>query len=159
MDEEKAAPYPSPHNATPWRLISEAAQSLKSSQSLDEEDIEKQSHGTQDEDEGSQQQQRDDYNEADIESADQNLVDWDGSDDPANPLNWSRARKWWITMITAFLTFVVSFGSSVFSAGTEVTAEQFGVSNEVMILGVSLYVVGFACGYVSSHCHCWMARH
>lgn len=49
-------------------------------------------------------------------------------------------------MITAFLTFVVSFGSSVFSAGMEVTAEQFGVGNEVMILGVSLYVVGFACG-------------
>lgn len=147
MDEEKATPYTCAPHATPWRLISEAAQSLRSSRSIDE-DLEKRSDATQgeEEDDDSRNQQRDDYNEADIEGSDPDLVDWDGPDDPTNPLNWSRARKWWITMVTAFLTFVVSFGSSVFSAGTEVTAEQFGVSNEVMILGVSLYVVGFACG-------------
>ena len=132
MDEEKATPYPSPHNTTPWRLISEAAQSLKSNQSIDE-DLEKPSDSTQ-EDESSREQQRDEYHETDIEGSDPDLVDWDGPHDPANPMNWSRARKWWITMITAFMTFVVSFGSSVFSAGTEVTVEQFGVGNEVMIL-------------------------
>lgn len=25
---------------------------------------------------------------------DQNVVDWDGPDDPENPLNWSRGKKW-----------------------------------------------------------------
>jgi len=73
-------------------------------------------------------------------------VDWDGPDDPENPQNWPRSKKWLITMITACLNFVVSFGSSIFSTATEVTAEEFGVSQEVMILGVTLYVLGFACG-------------
>jgi MFS transporter, DHA1 family, multidrug resistance protein len=71
-----------------------------------------------------------------------NLVDWDGPNDPENPQNMSKARKWWISMISALMTFVVSFGSSVFSTATEVTAKEFGVGDEVMILGVTLYVVG-----------------
>lgn len=62
-------------------------------------------------------------------------------------------RKWWITIITSLMTFVVSFGSSVFSTATQITAEEFGVSDEVMILGVTLYVVGFACGKPASHCY------
>lgn len=74
------------------------------------------------------------------------LVEWDGPNDPENPQNMSRSRKWLITVATGLMTFVVSFGSSVFSTVTEVTAEEFGVSNEVMILGVTLYVLGFACG-------------
>ena len=74
------------------------------------------------------------------------IVGWDGPDDPKNPMNFPRSKKWRITMVTAFITFCVSFASSVFSTATQVTAEEFGVSLEVMILGVSLYVLGFACG-------------
>lgn len=74
------------------------------------------------------------------------LVDWDGPNDPENPQNWPRSKKWLITMVTACLNFVVSFGSSIFSTATNVTAEEFHVSQEVMILGVTLYVLGFACG-------------
>jgi len=74
------------------------------------------------------------------------LVDWDGPNDPENPQNWSRKYRWYTIMILAFMTFVVSFASSVWSTATVVTAEQFGVSQEVMILGVTLYVVGFAVG-------------
>lgn len=75
-----------------------------------------------------------------------NLVEWDGPDDPENPMNMGFWRKVWITFITGMMTFVISFASSVFSTATVVTAEEFHVSEEVMILGVSLYVVGFACG-------------
>lgn len=74
------------------------------------------------------------------------LVDWNGPQDPDNPQNWSSVYKWQAIMMLAFMTFVVSFGSSVWSTATTVTAEQFGVSQEVMILGVTLYVVGFALG-------------
>jgi MFS transporter, DHA1 family, multidrug resistance protein len=76
------------------------------------------------------------------EKQESDLVDWDGPDDPENPQNMSKARKWWISMISALMTFVVSFGSSVFSTATEVTAEHFHVSTEVMILGVTVYVIG-----------------
>ena len=44
------------------------------------------------------------------------------------------------------MTFCVSFASSVFSTAVVVTAERFETSVEVMILGVSLYVLGFAFG-------------
>jgi DHA1 family multidrug resistance protein-like MFS transporter len=74
------------------------------------------------------------------------IVDWDGPHDPENPQNWSSKYRWWIIMILACMTFVVSFGSSVWSTATIVTAEEFGVGQEVMILGVTLYVVGFALG-------------
>jgi DHA1 family multidrug resistance protein-like MFS transporter len=74
------------------------------------------------------------------------IVTWDSEKDPDNPQNWSRAFRWYTIMILACMTFVVSFGSSVWSTATTVTATEFGVSQEVMILGVSLYVVGFALG-------------
>ncbi|KAF2769076.1 putative MFS multidrug transporter [Teratosphaeria nubilosa] len=77
---------------------------------------------------------------------DPDIVTWDGPDDPENPQNWPLKLKIWISICTGVLTWVVSFGSSVFSATTSVTAEEFGVSEEVMILSVTLYVVGFACG-------------
>ncbi|CAK1364914.1 putative transporter [Cercospora beticola] len=80
------------------------------------------------------------------EERDPNLVDWDGDDDPENPMNWNPVRKWAIATSMGSMTLVVTFASSVFSAATMVTAQQFGVSSEVMILGVALFVLGFAFG-------------
>lgn len=77
---------------------------------------------------------------------DPDLVSWDGPDDASNPQNFTKSRKWAITMVSALMTFSVSFGSSVFSTAVTVTAEKFHTSVEVMILGVTLYVVGFALG-------------
>lgn len=74
------------------------------------------------------------------------IIDWNGPNDPTNPMNFPRSKKWVITMSTALMTFVVSFASSVFSTATTVTAVKFDVSLEAMILGVSLYVLGFAFG-------------
>lgn len=45
-----------------------------------------------------------------------------------------------------FTTLTSAFTSSIFSAGTIAIAEEFGVSSEVGILGVSFYVLGFAFG-------------
>ncbi|PYI14593.1 MFS multidrug transporter [Aspergillus violaceofuscus CBS 115571] len=77
---------------------------------------------------------------------DPNIVDWDGPDDPEYPPNWSELRKWTITIILGLMTVSVTFASSVFSAAAAVTAEQFGVSEEVMILGTSLFVLGYSFG-------------
>lgn len=74
------------------------------------------------------------------------LVTWDGPNDPQKPMNWSMTKKWLIVISTGLMTFCVSFASSVFSTTTFATAAKFGVSTEVMILGLSLYVVGFALG-------------
>ncbi|KAL9622034.1 MAG: hypothetical protein Q9160_003533 [Pyrenula sp. 1 TL-2023] len=77
---------------------------------------------------------------------DSNLVEWDGPDDPENPMNWGKARKWVLTMSMAFMNMNITFASSVFSTATTVVAKQFDISLEVSTLGTSLFVLGFALG-------------
>ncbi|KAJ5081074.1 hypothetical protein N7456_013312 [Penicillium angulare] len=74
------------------------------------------------------------------------IVGWDGDDDPEKPENFTRRRKWFITVILGLMTICVTFASSVFSTATKVTAKHFHVSEEVMILATSLFVLGFAFG-------------
>ncbi|KAL8761758.1 MAG: hypothetical protein Q9184_002157 [Pyrenodesmia sp. 2 TL-2023] len=45
-----------------------------------------------------------------------------------------------------YTTLVAAFGSSIFSAATQVVGAYFHVSTEVSLLGLSLYVLGFATG-------------
>ena len=81
-----------------------------------------------------------------VDASATNLVDWDGPDDPDKPTNFSRMRKWLITMTMATLTLTVTFASSVFSVATEVTARLFHVGLEVMVLGTALFVLGIGLG-------------
>ncbi|KAJ6159482.1 hypothetical protein N7497_004019 [Penicillium chrysogenum] len=62
------------------------------------------------------------------------------------PKNFPPRRKWVITIMLGMMTICVTFGSSVFSTATKQTARKFGVSPEVMVLAVSLFVLGFAFG-------------
>ncbi|RDB24165.1 Efflux pump FUBT [Hypsizygus marmoreus] len=73
------------------------------------------------------------------------IVDWD-LDDPENPYNWTKARKWVITSQLALCTFTVSFGSSSYTGGIQGTMRDLNISEDVAILGISLYVLGFALG-------------
>lgn len=77
---------------------------------------------------------------------DPNLIEWDGPNDPENPMNWPMSKKWRVTVAMGLMTFCVTFASSVFSNATIPTAELFGVSTEVTTLGTSLFVLGFAVG-------------
>jgi MFS transporter, DHA1 family, multidrug resistance protein len=87
--------------------------------------------------------------ETQTQSKDSNLVDWDGSDDPENPQNWPKTRKWLVTMCLASMTLTITFASSVFSTTTMIVSEQFNVGPEVGILGTSLFVLGFAFGPIA----------
>lgn len=73
------------------------------------------------------------------------LVTWKVND-PENPKNWSKAYKWWCTMCVALTCFVVAFNSAVITADIEGVAEEFHVSEEVALLTISLFVVGFGVG-------------
>lgn len=105
--------------------------------SNEDRDIEKQSQN---------EKSKGEKNGDDEEEKDPNVVDWDGDDDKTNPMNWNPKRKWTIAVCMGLMTLVVTFASSVFSSATQVTAMQFGVSAEVMILGLALFVLGFAFG-------------
>lgn len=66
--------------------------------------------------------------------------------DPRNPLLFPQWKKWMITVLVAFATLAVAFVSSAYSGGVEQIAAEFGASNEVITLGISLFVLGFAIG-------------
>lgn len=40
------------------------------------------------------------------QALDPNIVDWDGPDDPENPLNWSSGVKWGIVATVSSITFI-----------------------------------------------------
>lgn len=66
------------------------------------------------------------------------VVSWDGDDDPANPLNKSSSRKWFILCILGSATMCVTCASSM-TAATYIGLERdFGVSREVATLSLSL---------------------
>lgn len=67
-------------------------------------------------------------------------------DDPENPKNWSKAYKWYCTMVVAFTCFVVAFASSVITADLTGPMESFGVSREVSFVVVTVFVIGFGVG-------------
>ncbi len=85
------------------------------------------------------------------EEKDPNLIEWDGPDDPENPMNWAPRKKWIVTVMLGIMTFCVTFASSVFSNATVPVAELYHVSTEVTTLGTSLFVLGFAFGPLVSN--------
>lgn len=66
--------------------------------------------------------------------------------DPENPKNWSHAYKWWVTMVVAVTCLVVALCSSVITAGIEGVQEEFGVSREIALLSITVFVIGFGVG-------------
>lgn len=66
--------------------------------------------------------------------------------DPRNPMNFRSIKKWAITVLVSFVTLAVALVSSAYSGGMSQIVEDFGVEEEIAILGVSLFVLGFAIG-------------
>jgi len=61
-------------------------------------------------------------------------------------INADRTARILIAVILGYTTLTAAFASSIFSAATGAVAAQFGVSTEVGLLGLTLYVLGFATG-------------
>uniref|UniRef100_A0A1Y1LQU3 Major facilitator superfamily (MFS) profile domain-containing protein n=2 Tax=Photinus pyralis TaxID=7054 RepID=A0A1Y1LQU3_PHOPY len=66
--------------------------------------------------------------------------------DPRNPMTFSRPFKWTIMIVAAISTLAVSFTSSAYSGSILSISQEFHASTEVTILGVSMFVLGFAIG-------------
>ena len=66
--------------------------------------------------------------------------------DPRNPMHFSQFKKWSITLMVSFATLAVAFCSSAYSAAIKQVIDEFHCSEEVSILGTSLFVLGFALG-------------
>lgn len=61
-------------------------------------------------------------------------------------MNWSSAKKYFVTFEICFLTFSVYIGSAIYSAGTQFIVEEFQVSTVAATLGLTLFVAGYGLG-------------
>lgn len=75
-------------------------------------------------------------------------VEFDKCNDPLNPKNWSMFKKLTTSLILGYAAVVCGCGSSIFSAATEVVANEYDKSIELANLGTSLFIAGFASGPV-----------
>ncbi|KAE9375580.1 MFS multidrug transporter-like protein [Stipitochalara longipes BDJ] len=74
------------------------------------------------------------------------VVEFTGPDDPLHAQNWPMKKKLLTAVMLGYTTLVSAFTSSIFSTATRTVAVQYHVSTEVGLLGLSLYVLGFALG-------------
>jgi len=74
------------------------------------------------------------------------LVSWDGPNDPDNPQNWSLGKKFFVSFLICLLTTSIYIGSSIYSPGEMEVEQEFGVSQVVATLGLTLFVAGYGLG-------------
>ncbi|ODV79947.1 MFS general substrate transporter [Suhomyces tanzawaensis NRRL Y-17324] len=79
-------------------------------------------------------------------SIDLAALDWDDPSDPANPQNWAPWKKWAITFTVALVCLTCSLGSSLYVSGTPQLMLRFGASQELVISGLTFYILGLALG-------------
>lgn len=58
------------------------------------------------------------------------FVDWTGPDDPHNPFNWRTSKKWRVTLLACFMTFVVEINGTAMTSAAEQINESFRISDE-----------------------------
>jgi MFS family permease len=73
------------------------------------------------------------------------IVEWIPND-PRNPMLFSNLRKWIITISVSFTALAIAFESTAYSGSIPQVIEEFQCSEEVAVLGISLFVLGFAIG-------------
>lgn len=65
--------------------------------------------------------------------------------DPENPFNFSRARKWIITLLAVFFTAEVAATASAYVPGIAGMERDLNVTNhELSLLGIAIYPLGFS---------------
>lgn len=76
-------------------------------------------------------------------------VDWDGDDDPMNPLNWPFWYKGLTVAFMSWSTWVVVVYSTSYTTGISQMMRDLHVSSQpVVTLGITTYLVGLAIGSV-----------
>lgn len=78
---------------------------------------------------------------------DVNIVDWDGPDDPQNPMQWSTKAKVSNCSTIIFLTLLTPLASSMFAPGVPDVLREFKSSSDTLAaFVVSVFLLGFAVG-------------
>ncbi|KAL8280491.1 hypothetical protein RQP46_007139 [Phenoliferia psychrophenolica] len=66
--------------------------------------------------------------------------------DPDNPREWPSWKRYAIVILASTLNNLVCIGVSSYSTGANGIAAKFNISSELVTLGLTLYIIGFAIG-------------
>jgi hypothetical protein len=80
---------------------------------------------------------------------DVNLVTWDGPDDPDNPKNWTKKKKWLATITVSLFTFISPVSSSMVAPALPqiIRDLNLGEGGEAQAaLAMSVFILAFAVG-------------
>lgn len=79
--------------------------------------------------------------------ADPDIVDWDGPEDLANPMNWSTGKKATMIFLLSLLTLITPLASSMFAPAVPQVMKDFNSDSTTLAeFVVSVYLLGFAFG-------------
>lgn len=81
-----------------------------------------------------------------IKTTEAEIVDFDGPDDPYRPVNWPFRKKVITTLLYGLTTMGSTWASSIYSPAVNQIAEEYHVSSEVSLLGLSFLLLGFGIG-------------
>lgn len=74
---------------------------------------------------------------------DPNVVDFDGPDDPENPMNWTTHTKTAAIALVSVMTLLSPVGSTISSAAAPDIMADFGSQNETIgALVTTIYILG-----------------
>ncbi|KAF2170470.1 hypothetical protein M409DRAFT_19291 [Zasmidium cellare ATCC 36951] len=80
-------------------------------------------------------------------SHDQNLVSWEGPDDPDDPRNWPKRKKWVAVVTVSAYTLISSMSSSMVAPALQNISQDLGITNDVLTqMTLSIFVLAFAFG-------------
>ncbi|KAF8524918.1 MFS polyamine transporter [Hysterangium stoloniferum] len=75
------------------------------------------------------------------------IVNWDGENDPTNPRNWTKKKKWAATAVVLFYIFLHPIASSMMAPATNAIAHDLKITNSVVLaMTVSIYLFAYAFG-------------
>ncbi|KAL5592798.1 hypothetical protein FOBRF1_013106 [Fusarium oxysporum] len=82
-----------------------------------------------------------------FEKDDPDALDWDGPEDPDNPMNWPPRKRTAHIILIALVQLVSNLASTMFAPAGELLMNDFDFfSRTLSSLSVSIYVLGFAVG-------------
>ncbi|KAJ7487470.1 MFS general substrate transporter [Mycena galericulata] len=74
------------------------------------------------------------------------LIDSFEEGDPANPKNWSKAKRWYLTALSGMLVLNATFASAAPSGIAVQLMDAYHLSEELATLAISLFVAGYCVG-------------
>ncbi|KAI5779727.1 major facilitator superfamily domain-containing protein [Geopyxis carbonaria] len=77
---------------------------------------------------------------------DPNLVTWSPGGDPENPREWPAKKKSLVVLALCMGSMCVAMSPTIFAPAIFSVRDEFNVSTEVATLGLSMTVLGWACG-------------